>query len=251
MAHVSLVRQDGVAVVRFANPARRNALTTALAAELGAALRAVDDARAVVLRTETPDPVWCAGFDIAELRPGWDVLGPDGPLAPLFAAIRDHPAPVLAMLDGTAWGGGADLALRCDILLGSPECGFAFTPARIGLPYDADGLRNLLWRAPLSAAIEMFATGDLVPAERARALGLLDHLLPAEALESATMAMAARIAANAPLAVRAAKRQLRALADALPAPQMRALRQAVLDSADYAEGLAAFAARRTPHFRGC
>ena len=235
---------------------RRNALTRAALHDLAAAFHhaATAHARAVILRA-APGPVWCAGFDINDLAPGFDPLTEPGPLKALFRAINDCPCPVIAMLDGTAWGGGADLALRCDIVIATPACTLAFTPARLGLPYDPDGLLNAMLRGGLPLAMEMFATADPVPAQRALAAGLLNHVVPAAGIESFTAALAERIAANAPLSVASAKAQLRALHAALPLPAatMQALldaRQAALASADYAEGLAAFKAKRRPVFRG-
>lgn len=257
MGPVETIETGGVATIRMCDPARRNALGPAMLEGLVAAFDALAgrDVRAVVLRAGPEDTVWCAGFDIAELRPGADPLRHDGLLQTLFRRVRDCPAPVVAMLHGSAWGGGTDLALRCDIAVGDPTCSLAFTPAKLGLPYDTDGLLNVLLRAGLNAAVEMFATAAAVPAERALRLGLLNHLVPEAELEAFTLEIAARIAANAPLSVSSAKQQLRALAEALPlAPAVQqalaAGRQRALDSADYAEGLAAFAARRAPAFRG-
>jgi methylmalonyl-CoA decarboxylase len=159
------------------------------------------------------------------------------------------------MLHGSAWGGGTDLALRCDLLVGDPTCSFAFTPAKLGLPYDSEGLLNALLRAGPALAMEMFATAEPVSAERALRAGMLNHLVPEAELDGFTLALAHRIAENAPLSVASAKQQLRALAAALPlspalAQSLAEGRRAALGSADYAEGLAAFAAKRTPRFTG-
>ncbi len=140
-------------------------------------------------------------------------------------------------------------------LIGDPTASLAFTPAKLGLPYDTEGLLNAMLRGGPALAAEMFSTGHPVPAERALQTGLLNHLVPAAELEAFTMAMARRIAANAPLSVGSAKQQLRALAEALAlsASSMAHLhegRRTALDSEDYAEGLAAFAAKRSPRFTG-
>ncbi len=252
---VTLAIEASLATITMNDPARRNALGRVMLSGLTNAFRDAGGARAIILRAAPGNPVWCAGFDIAQLSPGHDPLAQDGPLQALFRAIRDCPAPVIAMLHGSAWGGGTDLALRCDIAIADPTCTLAFTPAKLGLPYDPEGLLNVLLRAGMAVATEMFATADPIPAERALRCGLLNHVVPEPELESFTSAMARRIAANAPLSVASAKQQLRALNAALPLPSatMQSLlqaRRAALASADYAEGIAAFKSKRRPTFRG-
>ena len=246
---------DGpVATIRMHDPARRNALGAAMLDGLTAAFDALPpDTRAVILRAGSGDKVWCAGFDIAALAPGLDPLAPDGPLHALFRRVAECPAPVIAMLHGSAWGGGTDLALRCDILVGDPSSSFAFTPARLGLPYDSPGLLNALLRCGPALAMEMFATADPVLAEQALRAGLLNHLVPEAELEGFCLALARRIAANAPLSVASAKQHIRALSAALPflaatADRLAETRHTALNSADYAEGLAAFGEKRSPRF---
>ena len=141
------------------DPARRNALGADMLDGLITAFDGLpEQTRVVVLRAGPEDTVWCAGFDIGALAPGFDPLAPDGTLHALFRRVAECKAPVIAMLHGTAWGGGTDLALRCDILIGDPSCTLAFTPARLGLPYDSPGLLNALLRCGPALAMEMFAT---------------------------------------------------------------------------------------------
>lgn len=237
---------DGVAVLRMNHPARRNVLGAAMLDGMIAAFAGFAGARAVIIRAGETDAVWSAGFDIAALTGGEDPLAPAGRLHALFACVQDFPAPVIAMLHGSAWGGACDLVLRCDIVIADPTASLAFTPARIGLPYDSDGLANAAARAGRNVALEMFATGEPVPAERAYHFGLLNHLVPEAELAAFTHAMARRIAGNAPLAVAAAKRQLGRSAES-PGEDHRA---AALASADYREGVAAFMDRRPPRFTG-
>ena len=253
----TLTRDGAVATLTMHDPARRNALSLPMIEALRAGLTAIEaeDIRAVILRAAPGDRVWCAGFDIAALRPGMDPLAPDGALMGLFHAVAACRAPVIAMLDGSAWGGGADLALRCDMAVGSPACTLAFTPARLGLPYDPEGLQNVLQRAGLHIAMEMFATAEPVMAARALQVGLLNHVVPSAELEAFTLALAQRIASLAPLSVQSAKRQLRAINAAMAVPdaalaRLQEGRQAALDSDDFKAGLAAFHARMTPIFRG-
>ncbi len=256
-ATVGLEYDDAIATITMADSKRRNALGAETLATLTDAFRSIHErkSRVVILRAGTGQPVWCAGFDINELSPGMDPLQADGALQNLFRAVETCRAPVIAMLHGTAWGGGADLALRCDIAIADPSCTLAFTPARLGLPYDQSGLLNVLLRGGLPIAMEMFATADPVPAYRALAAGLINHLVAEDELEAFTYAMAGRIAENAPLSVAVAKAQLRALNAALSVSRdegrrLLAERQATLDSHDFAEGLQAFRERRRPKFEG-
>lgn len=260
MTSASLVHvgHDGaVCTLTMDDPGKRNALSVPMLAQLSQAFDSLHgrDVRAVVLRARPDARVWCAGFDIGALSPGFDPLAQDGPLQGLFRRVRECPAPVIAMLHGSAWGGGTDLALRCDMAVGDPTASLAFTPARLGLPYDLDGLLHVMLRAGLHVAMEMFSTAEPVGAERALQLRLLNHLVPEDGLEAFTAALAQRIAANAPLSVQSAKQQLRALGAAVPLPAaaMQALmegRRRALDSADYRDGLQAFHDRRTPAFNG-
>lgn len=247
---------NGVSTLFMHDTSRRNALSEDM---LNGMIEFFDarsaDTRVVILRANNDQPVWCSGFDIRALAPGFDPLARDGLLQALFKRIAMCPVPVIAMIRGSTWGGGTDLALRCDMIIADDSSQFAFTPARLGLPYDAEGLLNALLRVGPAIALEMFATGEPIFAERALATGLINHLVTPEHLEQFTKDKAARIAANAPLSISSAKQHLRALATAIsfPTAVAQALaesRNRALYSDDYAEGLASFTSKRRPVFRG-
>lgn len=256
MTVLSVSDEAGIATFCMHDPARRNALSTSMLTELIDAFDAIGpETRVVILRAGPLDPVWCAGFDIRALSPGHDPLARSGLLQRLFDRIAACSVPVIAMVHGSAWGGGTDLALRCDVLIGDTTCQFAFTPARLGLPYDGEGLLNVLLRVGPAVALEMFATAEPIAADRALKTGLLNHLVEPDALSPFTLEMARRIADNAPLSVASAKQHLRAMVKAFPiapalAQALAESRTTALQSADYAEGLDAFSSKRRPVFIG-
>lgn len=256
MTLLSVMSEAGIATFTMRDGARRNALSTAMLTELIEAFEAISSStRAVILQAAENFPVWCAGFDIRALSPGYDPLAREGQLQTLFGRIAGCRVPVIAMVRGSTWGGGTDLALRCDLVIADTSSQFAFTPARIGLPYDAEGLLNVLLRTGPAVAMEMFATAEPIAAERALAVGLINHLVAPALLETFTTQLVQKIKANAPLSVASAKHHLRALATALPIPAALAQtlaegRARALGSSDYVEGLSAFASKRTPEFKG-
>jgi len=108
---------------------------------------------------------------------------------------------VIAMLEGTVWGGACELAMVCDILIGTEKTSFAITPARLGVPYNPTGMLHVINVIGLTTAREMFFTGQPVPAPRALQVGLLNHLVPVAELEDFTLEMARRIARNSPISI--------------------------------------------------
>jgi methylmalonyl-CoA decarboxylase len=108
--------------------------------------------RVVVLRAAAGLRVWSAGHDIDELpRGGRDPLGYNDPLEQLIRAIRTFPAPVIAMVHGSVWGGAFDLVHSCDLVVADETATFAITPANLGLPYNTAGLLHFLGRLPLKS----------------------------------------------------------------------------------------------------
>jgi methylmalonyl-CoA decarboxylase len=258
MALIRSELQDGIGTITLENDAKRNALSSELIREMMRALEAfkAQDARVAILRAKKGAKVWSAGHDVSELpRSGRDPLAYNDPLEIAIRGVREFPAPVIAMIEGSVWGGAVELAICCDIPIGSPSATFAITPARIGVPYNPAGILRIMNEIDLSVAKEMFFTAKPIDATRAMAVGILNHLVPIEELEDFTYAMARTITELSPLAIQVMKEQVRLLGNARPlSPEtferIQGLRRRVYDSHDYQEGLAAFEEKRKPNWTG-
>ena len=258
MALVETSEADLVGTICLDYFEKRNALSAALVDAVVDALDrfARDRMRAVVLRARPGVKIWSAGHDVDELPAGRrDPLGWLDPLRRLIRAVEQHPAPVIAMIEGGVWGGACEAAMACDIIIAAPNATFALTPAKLGVPYNISGMLTLLNGVSLRIAKELAFTARPIGAERALAIQLVNHLVPSDELEAFVYAMARDIAANAPLSITVMKEELRILASAHPMnpqgfEQVQGLRRVVYDSADYVEGLRAFKEKRKPEFRG-
>lgn len=247
-----------VGIITLDDRRKRNAIGARMAAGITTALASLraQDARVIVLRTAPGMTVWSAGHDIDELPRGRrDPLGYHDPLEELLRAVRTCPAPVVAMVHGTVWGGALDLVLSCDLVVADETAAFAITPANLGLPYNITGLLHFVGRVPINVIKEMFFTAAPIDARKAKEWLLVNHLVPWDRLESFTLELAATMATKSPLAITVIKEQLRVLSDYQPIAaqvyeRVQALRRDAYDSSDYLEGLDAFTQRRPPIFRG-
>ncbi len=256
-AHVQVEVLDSVAWLTIDNPPV-NSLSSDLIDELSAVLDAQQppEVRAVVIRSARGQRVWSAGHDVRELpRNGRDPLTYNDPLRKAVRLIEHHPAPVIAMVEGSVWGGACELVLSCDLIVASSEATFALTPARLGVPYNLSGTLNLMKVAEMHFVKEMLFTARPIPAGRMAAYGVVNSVVPSEELERTTADLAADIASGSPLVHQVMKEELRVLANAHPMTpetheRIQSIRREVYDSDDYQEGLKAFDEKRRPIFEG-
>ncbi len=235
-----------------------NALSMVLIDELAGALDSArpPDVRAVVIRARPGSQVFSAGHDVSELPTnGRDPLTYNDPLRKVVRQIETHPSPVIAMVEGSVWGGACELVFSCDIVVASTESTFALTPSRLGVPYNMSGMLNMLKVADLHLVKEMLFTAKPVSAVRLGGYGVVNHVVPAGELADTAASIAAAISATSPLVNRILKEELRVLSNAHPLTpeayeRIQALRREAYDSHDYQEGIAAFKEKRLPVFRG-
>ncbi len=249
---------ENIASITFDNDSRRNSLNTNMLKEIEIAIDsfAKKDTRVLIIQSNKEAKVWSAGLDISELPdPGSDPLPYSHPLEELMRKIEDFKAPVIAKVTGTVWGGGFDLAVTCDMIIGSPECSFAITPAKIGVPYNASGLLHFLNTVEMNIAKEMFFTAAPITADKAHNLGLINNLVDKDEIDEFTIKMAKKISRHSPLSISVIKEQLNLLGKARPMnpavfERINDLRRKAYNSYDFTEGKLAFLEKRHPVFRG-
>ncbi|MGA6948720.1 MAG: enoyl-CoA hydratase-related protein, partial [Solirubrobacterales bacterium] len=170
-------------------------------------------------------------------------------------AIAAHPWPVIAAINGHAHGGGLELTLTCDLRICARAAKLGMPPAKLGLIYGHTGLQRFIDAIGVARTKELFLTGRNYPAERAEEIGLVNGVVDDADLESASVELAAQVAANAPLSMRGNKHAIDTLNSyaRLTPDQERELielRESCFASEDFREGIAAFAEKRKPVWKG-
>jgi enoyl-CoA hydratase/carnithine racemase len=255
---VLYVVRNHVATVTLNRPERRNALNPRAYAEIEAAFRAADaddDVRVVIVTGA--DPSFCSGEDVKEMmtgeaRPANETRQEPRPTPAAMAAL-ECTRPVIAAVNGTAVGWGMELALYADIRLASENAKFAELFVKRGLVADVGGFYRLPALVGPSKAAELLLTGDVIDAREALRIGLVSEVLPHAELMPRANALAAAIASNPPLAVRAMKEGLRRATHGDPKVIGTWAIETIyrlFQTEDHREGVKSFLEKRAPVFHG-
>jgi enoyl-CoA hydratase/carnithine racemase len=248
---VSYQLEDGVALLVIDRPEARNAINQAVGKGLWEGFRRFeeDPAAAVLVLTGTGE-AFCAGADLKEMA-ALGLTVPPRDMAPNLGRNLQVTKPVIAAVNGPAFGGGFLLAQMCDLCVAGTSAQFAITEARWGR--GAPWAAPLPWLVPPRVAMELLLTGEPIDAHRAYEVGLVNRVVPDPELRSEAGRLARRIAGNAPLSVRAAKAMVQASAgrdlDEAVEEGWR-LFEPVYLSEDAQEGPRAFVERRPPLWKG-
>lgn len=252
--YVSVARRGPVLEVTLNRPEALNALHSDAHFELHEIWDAfeADPDLWVAIVTGAGERAFCSGNDLKATAAGGDMTLPRSGFAGLCSRF-DREKPIVAAVNGVAMGGGCEIVLACDVAVADPAARFALPEVKVGLFAAAGGVQRLTRQIGRKAAMEMILTGRHVEAAEAAALGIVNRVTAPGAALAEARALAATIAANSPVAIRASKRALHALdaierqADALEAnaPIIRWL----MGSADFREGVTAFAQKRKPEWK--
>ena len=251
MAPILALSPDGIRATMTLNSPRRHNVITAADLEIFDsvldAIAAAADVRVLVV-TGAGTRTFSSGFDVRDIpRIDWR----SNPLERVIDRVEDLAVPTVCALNGDVFGGATDLALACDFRIGVAGMRLAVPAAMLGVHYYLSGLRRFVERLGPDTAKRLLLAGEELGGEELMAVGYLDRLVAPADLGGAVEVLAAQLAAAAPLAVRGMKRAINGIARG--ALDRAAAEQALLacsESADVAEGAAAFAEKRLPRFSG-
>jgi enoyl-CoA hydratase len=251
-----LEKRDRVAIITINRPEKRNALNIKTREEGAALLEELrnDSSVGVVVFTGAGDKAFIAGADIAEFAGRTSITQRDVMMGrSLFTAIDTFPKPVIAMINGFCLGGGCELALACDIRVASDKAQFGQPEINLGIIPGGGGTQRLTRLVGEGKAMELILTGQLIDAQTAYSIGLVNHVVPADQLESKTMEIAQQIARKSPIALQLAKEAVKIASRSNLDEGLRRevdLFALCFSTEDKDEGVSAFLERRDPVFKG-
>jgi enoyl-CoA hydratase len=250
---------EGVGIVTFNNPEKRNAMSLDMWEGLGHALTELrDDADVrVVILVGAGDKAFVSGADISQFEATRHNAAASEEYSRRSAAQRallaDYPKPTISCIRGFCLGGGMQVAMLTDIRIAAEDSQFGIPAARLGIAYGYDGLRHLVSLVGPSWARLIMYTGMRIDSKEALRIGLVDRVIANGELWNATMEIARTISGNAPLAIQAAKITIAQVLKDPANRDMEAIKRigtACMDSEDFREGRRAFMEKRKPHFKG-
>jgi len=258
-AHTRLDRSEGIATITFSQPGRKNAMTLNMWTELReicadiAARDLSENGDRVVVLTGEGD-AFVAGADISQFQHARSTPeDQDSYGATVNGAYSDVvalPQPTIAKVRGACVGGGAAIAVSADIRIAAADARFGVPPARLGIGYPPDGVAALVRLIGPAWARQLLYTGDLVDAETALRIGLVNEVVDVDELDARVAQLALSMTTRAPLSQRAANIAVEAFYDATKLDEAAAAVQRCSTSVDYHEGVAAFLEKRTARFIG-
>jgi enoyl-CoA hydratase len=247
-------RREHVEIVTINRPEARNAINGAVSRSLSSTMdELADDADCwAVVITGSGDKAFSAGMDLKAFASGES--GGASEASGGFAGLtrRDFAKPLIAAVNGAALAGGFEIMLSCDLVVAAEHATFGIPEVKRGLIAAAGGLIRMPKRLPIAIALELAMTGDPIDAARAFALGLVNKVVPAASLLDEALALAERIAANAPLAVRCSKSVMQRAGDLTESEGWKINSEAariVFSSPDAMKGPVAFAEKRAPRWQ--
>lgn len=249
-------KREGVAVITINRPDKLNALNSKVHEEGVAALDELsnDDEIRVVVFTGAGEKSFIAGADISEFAGKTPVTQRAVfQNRTLFNSIDTFPKPVIAMINGFCLGGGCELALACDIRIAGENAKLGQPEINLGIIPGGGGTQRLTKLIGEGKSMEMILTGDMIDAETALKLGLVNHVYSAEELEENTMKLAKKIASKSPIALQMAKEAVKTASKSNLDEGLRRevdLFAITFSSEDKEEGVAAFLEKRKPEFKG-
>ncbi|SCW81207.1 enoyl-CoA hydratase [Sphingobium faniae] len=250
---VEFEREDAVAIITLNRPEARNAINRELEQALYDVLEQIDaddSIRAAVIAAN--GPVFCSGADLKQVNRNGNPTGEDR-LRRDTIVSRAHAKPLIAAVDGPAYGGGFEIVLNCDLVVASTTAKFALSEVRWGLLASGGGMFRLPRKLPENIARQMLYTGAPIGAERLHALGLVNELTGQGDARARAIELATAIAANGPLALRLTSEMMERSALLDEAGCWALSRELVarnFESHDAREGPRAFAEKRAPQWRG-
>jgi enoyl-CoA hydratase len=259
---VLMEKRGLIATLILNRPEKRNSLNPTMLLKLTEYLNDLsknDDIRTVVIRG-AGDKSFSSGYDITEIPTNipeelQEALKRKNPLEIGLEAIENYPYPVIAMIDGHAYGGGCEMAITCDIRIASDVSKMGVPPSRIGLIYQPSGMQRFINVIGLANTKELYFTGRFYAIERAKEMGLVNYVVPQSELHSFTYDLAEEIATNAPLSLKGHKHIFRQLYHYQgirkeDQPEIEKMIFDAFNSEDIKEGATAFFQKRKAQFKG-